>query len=149
VARIIRPAIEKWGNAQHEEKIVWKGLYALRRTAASLLWSLTGDTQASQQVLRHSSPSTTVRHYLVADRSKMLLGLKLLEAKIGERERGPAYLILGGSSAANQSVILSMTSPLANFSRRSSHFPLSRKAGLLASAAPDRIVSTDPAMPCR
>jgi hypothetical protein len=55
---------------------------SLRRTAASLLWSLTGDTQASQLVLTHSSPNTTVKHYLVADRTKMFAGLKLLEAHV-------------------------------------------------------------------
>lgn len=83
VWRTIKPAVEKW-NAQHKKDghIKWLGLYGLRRTAASLLWSLTGDTQASQLVLRHSSPNTTVKHYLVADRTKMFAGLKLLEAHV-------------------------------------------------------------------
>ena len=81
VRKVVLPAIRKW-NVEHEQKIEWKGLYALRRTASSLLWSLTGDTQASQQVLRHSSPSTTIKHYLVADRTKMESGLRLLEAKL-------------------------------------------------------------------
>ena len=83
--KVIKPAIAKW-NASHEEKIVWKGLYAFRRTAASLLWSLTGSTQASQQVLRHASPATTVKHYLKADRTHMERGLKMLEAKLAERK---------------------------------------------------------------
>ncbi|MFZ0798294.1 MAG: tyrosine-type recombinase/integrase [Terriglobales bacterium] len=72
VWRFIKPAIEKW-NSEHEKEnqIRWLGLYGLRRSAASLLWSLTGDTQASQLLLRHSSPQTTIKHYLTVDRSKL------------------------------------------------------------------------------
>jgi integrase len=85
VRRQIKPAIAKW-NAEHEEKIAWKSLYALRRTAASLLWGLTGSVEASQQVLRHQTPAVTMRHYLKADRSELVRGLKLLEASVGKRQ---------------------------------------------------------------
>jgi hypothetical protein len=83
--------IKKW-NAEHEDKIAWKSLYALRRTAASLLWGLTGSVEASQQVLRHQSPAVTMRHYLKADKTELLRGLRLLEAvagKKGFRNRNP------------------------------------------------------------
>jgi hypothetical protein len=65
-----------------ENQIRWLGLYGLRRSAASLLWSLTGDTQASPLLLRHSSPQTTTKHSLTFDRSKITSGLKLLEAHV-------------------------------------------------------------------
>jgi integrase len=84
VWRFIRPAIEKW-NTEHgpENQIKWVGLYGLRRSAASFLWSLTAGTEASQLLLRHTTPATVNKHYLVADRSKLTAGLKMLEAKIG------------------------------------------------------------------
>jgi integrase len=45
VWRFIKPAIEKWNSeTKKENQIRWLGLYGLRRSAASLLWSLTGDT---------------------------------------------------------------------------------------------------------
>jgi hypothetical protein len=59
-----------------ENQIRWLGLHGLRRSAASLLWSLTGDTQASQLLPRHSSPQTTTKHSLTFDRSKITSGLK-------------------------------------------------------------------------
>jgi|ERR1039458_5966301 integrase len=87
VWHFIRPAIVKW-NSEHEKEnqIRWLGLYGLRRSAASLLWSLTGDTQASQLLLRHSSPQTTIKHYLKVDRSKLTSGLKMLEAKLAGKD---------------------------------------------------------------
>jgi integrase len=85
VRRAIKPAIEKW-NAERDEKIEWRSLYALRRTAASLLWSLTGSVEASQQVLRHATPAVTMRHYLKPDRSRMVEGLKMLAEATGKRE---------------------------------------------------------------
>jgi integrase len=87
VWRFIKPAIQKW-NSEHEKEnqIRWLGLYGLRRSAASLLWSLTGDTQASQLLLRHSSPQTTIKDYLKVDRSKLASGLKLLEAKLTSKD---------------------------------------------------------------
>ena len=87
VWNVIRPAIARW-NESHgpERRIKWRGMYGLRRTAASSMWSLTGGTEASQLLLRHTTPQTVNRHYLVADRSKMVAGLKMLEEKLRGRD---------------------------------------------------------------
>jgi integrase len=61
-------------------------MYGLRRSAATELWRLTKSTEASQLLLRHTTPSTVNKHYLVADRSKLMSGLKLLEANIAKRD---------------------------------------------------------------
>ena len=85
VRRVIRPAIAKW-NETHAEKIEWRSLYALRRTAASLLWSLTGSVEASQQVLRHATPAVRLRHYLKPDRTELVRGLKMLAEATHKKE---------------------------------------------------------------
>jgi integrase len=79
--KVARPAVDR-RNASHEEKIVWKGWYALRRSAASTLWKMTGRTEASTLLLRHSNPLTVNRHYLVADRSAMEDALRTLEQEL-------------------------------------------------------------------
>lgn len=38
--------------------------------------------RSSQQVLRHQTPAVTMRHYLKADRSELVRGLKMLEEKL-------------------------------------------------------------------
>jgi len=82
----IKPAIEKWNKEHGEERRVrWLGLYAFRRTAASSLWSLTGSVEASQLLLRHKTPDVTFRHYVKSDRSELIRGLKLLEAKLAAK----------------------------------------------------------------
>jgi integrase len=80
VRTVIRPAIEKW-NASHDasRQLVWKSLYGLRRTAASTLWSLTKSVEASQQLLGHTTPNVTMRHYLKANKQALTDGLKQLE----------------------------------------------------------------------
>jgi hypothetical protein len=83
VRKRIRSAIAKW-NANHAEQsqIVWKSLYALRRSASTFLWQLTGSVEASQLLLRHRTPNVTISHYLKSDRSALVKGLKLLEEKM-------------------------------------------------------------------
>jgi integrase len=83
VWQVVRPAIANW-NESHgpERRIKWRGMYGLRRTAATSMWNLTGGTEASQLLLRHTKPTTVNKHYLVADRSKLVIGLKLLEAHV-------------------------------------------------------------------
>jgi integrase len=79
VRLVIRPAILKWNLENPSRTIVWKGLYALRRTASSTLWSLTKSVEASQLLLGHVSPIVTMGHYLKADKSALTDGLKQLE----------------------------------------------------------------------
>lgn len=71
--RRIRPAL-------HEKKIAWKGLYAGRRTAATVLTQLTGNPIAASQLLRHRNMSVTMSAYIKADRAALVGGLKLLES---------------------------------------------------------------------
>jgi integrase len=86
VWRFIRPAIAKW-NAEHgpESQIRWFGMYGGRRAASNYMWDLTGRTEAAQLLLRHTKPTTVNQHYLVADRSKLTIGLKLLEQKLAAK----------------------------------------------------------------
>jgi integrase len=86
VWRYIRPAIAKW-NAEHgpESQVRWIGMYGMRRSASTAMWNLTGRTEASQLLLRHTTPTTVNKHYLVADRSKLTIGLKLLEQKLAAK----------------------------------------------------------------
>ena len=86
VWRSVRPAIAKW-NAEHgpESQVRWIGMYGLRRAAATSMWELTGGTEAAQLLLRHTRPTTVNQHYFVADRSKLTIGLKLLEQKLAAK----------------------------------------------------------------
>jgi integrase len=60
----------------------WKGLYAGRRTAATLLTQLTGNPMAAAQLLRHQDYSLTMRAYAKQDRKELSSGLKLLESSL-------------------------------------------------------------------
>ena len=71
--RIIVPALEK-------KKIEWKGLYAGRRGAATLLTQLTGDALAAKELLRHKDLSVTTDKYVKPIPEALLKGIKLLEA---------------------------------------------------------------------
>jgi integrase len=86
VWRVILPAIARWNDSHGpESQIKWIGMYGLRRTAANAMWDLTGRTEASQLLLRHNTPATVNRHYLVADKTKLVVGLKLLEQKLTDK----------------------------------------------------------------
>jgi integrase len=68
----IRPALKP--------PLKWKGLYAGRRGAATMLLQLSGNALASQQLLRHKPGSAvTARHYLKAVPEALLAGTKLVE----------------------------------------------------------------------
>ncbi len=72
----IRPALRANG-------LNWKGLYAGRRGAATMLLQLTGNALASQQLLRHKPGSgVTARHYLKALPDALLAGTKLVEEAV-------------------------------------------------------------------
>jgi integrase len=86
VWRVILPAIAGWNDSHGpESQIKWIGMYGLRRTAANAMWDLTGRTEPSQLLLRHNTPATVNRHYLVADKTKLVVGLKLLEQKLTDK----------------------------------------------------------------
>lgn len=63
------------------KKIEWKGLYAGRRTAATILTQLTGNPIAASQLLRHRNMGVTMSAYIKADRAALAGGLKMLEER--------------------------------------------------------------------
>jgi hypothetical protein len=71
----ISPVLEKKG-------IKWKGLYACRRGAGTILTELTGDALAAQIVLRHKDIAVTTAYYVKPSLEAGKKGLKLLEAKV-------------------------------------------------------------------
>lgn len=76
----IRPAMQ-----QAQPKLKWKGLYAGRRGAATMLLQLTGNALASQQLLRHKPGSgVTARHYLKAIPEALLAGTRLVEDAVAK-----------------------------------------------------------------
>ena len=77
--RRIRPLLAK-------KSVKWKGLYAGRRAAATILTQLTGNPIAASQLLRHRNMSVTMSAYIKADRAALTSGLRLLEAKTTKSE---------------------------------------------------------------
>lgn len=75
----IKPALAKAGCE-------WKGFHAGRRGLGTTLRALTGNSNAGQSVLGHSTPQTTQIHYEHAMPEEALRGMKLLEAKVGVKE---------------------------------------------------------------
>jgi integrase len=65
--------------------IVWKGLYAGRRGAGTILTQLTGDALAAQQILRHKNLAVTTAHYVKQIPTAGLEGMKLLEAAAAKK----------------------------------------------------------------
>jgi integrase len=73
VNRVIRPCLK-------EHRLEWKGLYAGRRGAATMLVDLTKGLVAAQELLRHKSMTTTADFYKKQTQNALPEGLKLLEA---------------------------------------------------------------------
>ena len=73
VNRIIKPALKGTG-------IDWRGLYAGRRGAATMLVDLTNGLVAAQELLRHKSMTTTANFYKKQTQNALPEGMKLLEA---------------------------------------------------------------------
>jgi integrase len=72
IRRTIRPTLEAEG-------IVWKGLYAGRRGAATAIIGLTGGNYAAaQELLRHKHMSTTLQFYKKQTQNALGVGLKAL-----------------------------------------------------------------------
>lgn len=59
--------------------IQWKGLYAGRRGAATILTELTGDALAAKELLRHSNIGVTQQKYVKKIPEALMRGMKLLE----------------------------------------------------------------------
>jgi integrase len=68
------------------KNVAWHGLYAGRRSAATLLVQLTGNAVASQYVLRHKNIATTQAFYVKPVQTAAVEGLRLLESKLAERK---------------------------------------------------------------
>jgi integrase len=64
-----------------EKGIEWKGLYAGRRGAATVLTELTGDALAAKELLRHANIGVTQLKYVKKIPEALLRGMKLLEAE--------------------------------------------------------------------
>jgi integrase len=74
---VIRRALKK-------EKLRWKGLYAARRSAATILTELTGDALAAKEVLRHKDLRVTTANYVKPIPVAAINGLKLLAEQVAE-----------------------------------------------------------------
>jgi len=73
VVEVLRPAVGKKN---------WKGLYAFRRGAGTILTELTGNPIAAQQALCHLDLSTTMRHYIKTKRSALAEGIQMLDERL-------------------------------------------------------------------
>lgn len=76
--KVMRPAVQAKG-------LIWKGLYAGRRGAGTMLVELTGNLVAAQELLRHKSLTTTAMFYKKRTQSALVSGMKLLEAATLEK----------------------------------------------------------------
>ena len=76
--RVIIPILKK-------KKITWHGLYAGRRSAATLLVQLTGNAVASQYVLRHKNLATTTAFYVKPVQTAGVGGMRLMEETLANR----------------------------------------------------------------
>jgi len=70
--RVVIPTLKKAG-------VAWHGWYALRRGVGTALAALSRDSLASKGLLRHSSVSTTQRHYIKDVPETTLQAMKQLE----------------------------------------------------------------------
>jgi len=68
------------------KKILWHGLYAGRRGAATLLVQLTGNAVAAQYVLRHKNLMTTTAFYAKPVQTAAVEGLRLVEETLAKRK---------------------------------------------------------------
>jgi hypothetical protein len=88
------------GKADHDYRLneslpKWHGWYALRRGVATAVTALSKDSLAAKGLLRHSSVSTTERHYIKNVPSVTLDAMKLLESLCNDNA------IEGGGKLAN------------------------------------------------
>ena len=79
-ARIVIPTLKEAG-------IEWHGWYALRRGVATAISALSKGSLAAKGLLRHSSVSTTERHYIKDVPESTLHAMKQLEAFCKDRDK--------------------------------------------------------------
>jgi len=77
----IIPALKK-------ENLRWKGLYAARRSAATILTQLTGDALAAKEVLRHKDLRVTTAAYVRPIPVAAINGMKLLAEQVAGWSEG-------------------------------------------------------------
>jgi integrase len=75
--RVVIPTLRKAG-------ISWHGWYSLRRGVVTIVTALSKDSLAAKGLLRHSSVSTTERHYIKDVPSTTLDAMKLLETRCND-----------------------------------------------------------------
>ena len=76
--RVIIPTLKKAG-------VAWHGFYSLRRGVGTAATALSKDSLAAKGLLRHSSVSTTQRHYIKDVPETTLLAMKQLETLCNPR----------------------------------------------------------------
>jgi integrase len=76
--RVVIPALRKAG-------VAWHGWYSLRRGVATAVTALSTDSLAAKGLLRHSSVSTTERHYIKDVPDSTLQAMKRLASLCKER----------------------------------------------------------------
>ena len=76
--RVVIPTLRKAG-------IAWHGWYSLRRGVATAVTALSTDSLAAKGLLRHSSVSTTERHYIKDVPESTLQAMRRLESLCKER----------------------------------------------------------------
>jgi integrase len=81
-ARVVIPMMRKSG-------IPWHGWFALRRGIATTVAGMSKDAFAAKGLLRHSSVTTTERHYIKDVPANTLNAMKLLEALCKGTDRTP------------------------------------------------------------
>jgi len=66
--RVIRPVLRNRENYDQRSRdwkpLEWQGFYSLRRGIATQLTAITRDPMAAKGLLRHSSVTTTLIHYI-------------------------------------------------------------------------------------
>jgi integrase len=77
--RVIAPALKKAG-------IVWAGFYAGRRGISSLVTDTSRNALNSTGLLRHSNPSTTLKHYTRAQKDSIRAALEHIEELAAKTE---------------------------------------------------------------
>jgi integrase len=77
-ARVVVPTLKEVG-------IEWHGWYALRRGVATAISALSKSSLAAKGLLRHSSVSTTERHYIKDVPESTLHAMEQLEALCKDR----------------------------------------------------------------
>lgn len=97
--RVVKPTLRqcavckklesKHEGAEHQFQLdtslpVWRGWYSLRRGVGTAVASLAKDSLAAKGLLRHSSVSTTERHYIKDVPESTLQAMKQLEALCNE-----------------------------------------------------------------